>query len=431
VAKKTRKIQGSDNFKKYFRDPIYNFIPITEKWILELINSKEFQRLRHIRQLGTSEVTYYGANHTRFSHSIGTMYLMDRTLSQLQGIIHIDDETKKIGLAAALLHDIGHGPFSHVFEKIVSTKHEEWTNDIILGDTEVNRILKRIDKTFPKKVASVIKKEYRHKYLSYMLSSQLDVDRMDYLLRDSYYVGVKYGLFDVDMLIKSLLIDGEKIAIDYKGLYSVEQYVYARYYMYWQVYFHKTTRGYELLLQNILKRAKYLYEQDLLDLKVDILTPIFTKGKIDLFDYLRLNDSVIQYAILLWADSSDKILSDLCCKYLYRDLYKSYELKQSGPFTLDGIKEKLNKCGMCDEYYLAFDKPSNVTYDYYVEGEEEEKPSILINRKGQIKSITRFSESIRAISGNQEIKYFVYFPRKDYGGHNICDDIIKVLEGLE
>jgi hypothetical protein len=431
MAKKAKKGQASDNFKKYFRDPIYNFILITEKWILDLINSKEFQRLRHIRQLGTSEVTYYGANHTRFSHSIGTMYLMDRALSQLQGIINIDDETKKIGLAAALLHDIGHGPFSHVFEKVISTKHEEWTNDIILGDTEINKILKRVDETFPQKVASVIKKEYRYKYLSYLLSSQLDVDRMDYLLRDSYYVGVKYGLFDVDMLIKSLLVDADKIVLDYKGLYSVEQYVYARYYMYWQVYFHKTTRGYELLLQNILKRAKHLYERNSLDLKVDILTPIFKKEKMDLYDYLRLNDSVILYAILLWKDSNDKILSDLCNKYLYRDLYKSYELKQTGLISLDEIKEKLNRCGMCDEYYLAFDKPSNVTYDYYVEGEEEEKPSILINKKGKIKSIIRFSESIRAISGNQEIKYFLYFPRKNYDGKNISDDIIRYLEGLE
>lgn len=134
---------------------------------------------------------------------------------------------------------------------------------------------------------------------------------------------------------------------------------------------------------------------------------------------------------LLWKDSNDKILSDLCNKYLYRDLYKSYELKQTGLISLDEIKEKLNRCGMCDEYYLAFDKPSNVTYDYYVEGEEEEKPSILINKKGKIKSIIRFSESIRAISGNQEIKYFLYFPRKNYDGKNISDDIIRYLEGLE
>ncbi|HHW02504.1 MAG TPA: HD domain-containing protein [Thermoanaerobacterales bacterium] len=429
MAKRIKKIQGSDNFKKYFRDPIYNFISITERWILDLINSREFQRLRYIKQLGTSDVTYYGANHTRFSHSIGTMYLMDRALSQLKRVININNETRMIGLAAALLHDVGHGPFSHVFEKVVSTKHETWTNDIILGDTEINKTLKNIDKAFPQKVASVIKKEYRHRYLSYLLSSQLDVDRMDYLLRDSYYVGVKYGLFDVDMLIKSLLVDADKITLDYKGLYSVEQYVYARYYMYWQVYYHKTTRGYELLLQNILKRAKYLYKTDSLDLKVDILTPIFRKEKMELDDYLRLNDNVILYAILLWKDSRDKILSDLCNKYLNRNLYKAYEL--SSLVSLDEIKEKIKSYGMCDDYYLAIDKPSNVTYDYYVEGEEGEKPPILINKKGKINSITRFSESIKAISGNREIKYFLYFPRESYDGKNISDEIISYLEGLE
>lgn len=209
------------------------------------------------------------------------------------------------------------------------------------------------------------------------------------------------------------------------------------------------SRGYELLLQNILKRAKYLYEQDLLDLKVDILTPIFTKGKIDLFDYLRLNDNVILYAILRWADSRDKILSDLCCKYLYRDLYKSYELKQSGPFTLDGIKEKLNKCGMCDEYYLAFDKPSNVTYDYYVEGEEEEKPSILINRKNESGSFPKYTYKLKTEDGiiknglekykslinilnGQNARFLelvatvIYFSQEGYTREEVCEKVKMV-----
>ncbi|MBP2070714.1 HD domain-containing protein [Thermoanaerobacterium butyriciformans] len=417
--------------KKYFRDPIYNFIIISENWILDLINSKEFQRLKQVKQLGTSEVTYYGANHTRFSHSIGTMYLMDKALAQLKNVINIDEETRKIGLAAALLHDIGHGPFSHVFEKVMSTNHEQWTIDIILGDTEVNRILRAVNIDFPQKVAEVIKKEYEHKFVSYLLSSQLDVDRMDYLLRDSYYVGVKYGLFDVDMIIKSMLVCDDNIVIDYKGLYAVEQYVLARHYMYWQVYYHKTTRGYELLLQNILKRAKYLYEQNLLDIKIDLLIPVFKNEKINVEEYIQLNDSVILYAILSWKNSRDKILRDLCCKYLYRDLYKAYEIEQSFPFSLDAIKEILKNQNMDADYYLALDRPSNVIYDYYVEGEEGEKPPILINSMGKNKSITRFSESIKAISGSQKIKYYLYFPRYNYEGVNISDDIIKYLEELK
>ncbi|MDI3312200.1 MAG: HD domain-containing protein, partial [Thermoanaerobacterium sp.] len=252
-----------------------------------------------------------------------------------------------------------------------------------------------------------------------------------YLLRDSYYVGVKYGLFDVDMIIKSMLVCDDNIVIDYKGLYAVEQYVLARHYMYWQVYYHKTTRGYELLLQNILKRAKYLYEQNLLDIKIDLLIPVFKNEKINVEEYIQLNDSVILYAILSWKNSRDKILRDLCCKYLYRDLYKAYEIEQSFPFSLDAIREILKNQNMDAEYYLALDRPSNVIYDYYVEGEEGEKPPILINSMGKNKSITRFSESIKAISGSQKIKYYLYFPRYNYEGVNISDDIIKYLEELK
>ncbi|MDP9751433.1 HD domain-containing protein [Thermoanaerobacter pentosaceus] len=426
---------------KYLRDPIHNFIVINKDWILKLIDTIEFQRLRQIKQLGTSEITYYGANHNRLSHSIGTMYLMEKALSQLKSNgASIDEETEMSALAAALLHDIGHGPFSHVFEKVIGSDHEKWTIDIILGDTEINQVLRDKDKDLPQRVASVIRKEYEHKYIVYLLSSQLDVDRMDYLLRDSYYVGVKYGLFDPDMILKSMRIHEDYIAIDYKGLYAVEQYVHARYYMYWQVYYHKTTRGYELLLENILKRAKYLYEQNELDKGINILIPIFEKGnEMDVKDYIKLNDSIILYAISLWRDSKDKVLSDLCNRYLKRDLYKAYELKEDSIQYLgkieNKVKKKLVKYGFEEEnieYYFEIDKPSNVVYDYYVEGEEGEKPVILIHKEGKYKSITRFSESIKSLAGIKKHRYYLYFPRSNYKGEDITDELIKVIkEGEE
>jgi len=423
--------------KKYFRDPVHNFIVVTEDWMLNLIDTEEFQRLRQIKQLGASEITYYGANHNRFSHSLGTMYLIEKALLQLKNNgTKIDKEIETTALAAALLHDIGHGPFSHIFEKVIGSDHEKWTINIILGNTAINQVLQKKDENLPENVASVISKEYEHKFIVYLLSSQLDVDRMDYLLRDSYYVGVKYGLFDPDMILKSMQIHGDNIAIDYKGLYSVEQYVYARYYMYWQVYYHKTTRGYELLLENILKRAKYLYEQNKLDREIDILNPIFEKGnEIDIKDYIKLNDSVILYSISLWCDSEDKVLSDLCKRFLKRDLYKAYELKEDSIQHLgkieNKIKGKLADCGFGEEsveYYFAIDKPSNIVYDYYVEGEEGEKPVILIHKGGKCSSITRFSESIRSMSGIKKYRYYLYFPRSNYSGEDITGEIIKAIE---
>ncbi|MBE3591899.1 MAG: HD domain-containing protein [Thermoanaerobacter sp.] len=426
---------------KYFRDPVHNFIVITRDYILELIDTEEFQRLRQIKQLGTSEITYYGANHNRFSHSIGTMYLMEKALSQLKSIgVSIDEETEMTALTAALLHDIGHGPFSHIFEKVIGSDHEKWTINIILGDTEINQVLQDKDKSLPQKIASVISKEYERKYIVYLLSSQLDVDRMDYLLRDSYYVGVKYGLFDPDMIFKSMQIHGESIAIDYKGLYAVEQYIHARYYMYWQVYYHKTTRGYELLLENILKRAKYLYEQNRLDKGIDTLIPVFRKGnEMDIKDYIKLNDNIILYAISLWRDSEDKVLRDLCNRYLRRDLYKAYELKEDNIHHIGKIenklKEKLIQYGFEEEnveYYFGIDRPSNVTYDYYVEGEEGEKPVILIHKEGKYNSITRFSDSIKSLAGIKKYRYCLYFTRANYEGEDITDELIKIIkEGEE
>lgn len=256
---------------KVFRDPLHNVIQFDEeedKLFLSLIETKEFQRLRFIKQLGFSSFTYFGAEHSRFSHSIGSWHLMKRFVSQLK--LLKDKKSKKmveditdqldLALAAALLHDLGHGPFSHVIEEQLAYNHEFWTRNIIKGNTEVNDVLESYRKNFSDDVADVIERTHENKAIIKLLSSQLDVDRMDYLQRDSLMTGAGYGNFDLEWLINCLRIgevDGQiEVGLDLdKGLSIAEDFVMARYYMYKNVYFHKTTRCAEVLFRSILDRV--------------------------------------------------------------------------------------------------------------------------------------------------------------------------------
>src|SRR5699024_9939138 len=171
-----------------------------------------------------------------------------------------DDDDRVLALSAALLHDLGHGPFSHSFEKIFNTDHEDYTRKIILGDTEVNKVLRRVSDTFPEEVASVIDHTHPNKLIVSMISSQIDADRMDYLQRDAYFTGVEYGKFDIDRLLRVMIPTQDEILIKETGMHAVEDYLMSRYQMYWQVYFHPVSRGGEVLLTLIFRRAKELYK---------------------------------------------------------------------------------------------------------------------------------------------------------------------------
>ena len=193
--------------EKIFRDPVHNFIPVDDELALSVINSREFQRLRRIRQLGTSYVTYHGAEHSRFTHSLGAFHIMKRVLKRFDETgIPLSDQDKLVATIGALVHDLGHGPFSHVWEKVIGKdkKHETWTREMIEQDTEVGKLLRGRDPGLPKKVLEFLDGTYPVKYLSSLISSQLDVDRMDYLLRDSLLTGASYGQFDLQRVIQVL-----------------------------------------------------------------------------------------------------------------------------------------------------------------------------------------------------------------------------------
>ncbi len=190
--------------EKVFKDPVHEYIYVQDEMIWDLINTKEFQRLRRIRQLGTTYMTFHGAEHSRFSHSLGVYEITRKIISQFERNRYRDwpVEERMLCLCAALLHDVGHGPFSHSIEPIFHVDHEEWTCQIILGDTEINQVLRRAGDHFPNQVASVIRKTYDRSIVVQLISSQLDADRMDYLLRDAYFTGASYGKFDLDRILR-------------------------------------------------------------------------------------------------------------------------------------------------------------------------------------------------------------------------------------
>src|SRR5699024_9042908 len=245
---------------KVFKDPVHRYVRIDDQVIWDLVATREFQRLRRIKQLGTTYLTFHGAEHSRFNHSLGVYEIVRRIIDKIEKYDAWNKEERLTCLCAALLHDLGHGPFSHSFEKVFDLDHEAFTKAIITGDTEVNAVLKKVDIDFPEKVAAVINKTYEDKLVVSVISSQIDADRMDYLLRDAYYTGVSYGQIDMERIMRIMLTTKDKVVIKSTGMHAVEDYIMSRYQMNWQVYFHHVTRSAETILVQIFDRVKYLYQ---------------------------------------------------------------------------------------------------------------------------------------------------------------------------
>lgn len=244
---------------KVMRDPIHGYIHVDEQVIWDCINAKEFQRLRRIHQLGGDFQVYHTAEHTRFSHSLGVYEIVRRMVGEIPHLKESLNEYEKVtAMLAGLLHDIGHGPFSHAFEGISALKHEEYTVKIILENSEIHHILEAVDPNLPKDVASIITYQHPKECMNQLVSGQLDADRMDYLLRDAYFTGTSYGNFDLERILRTIrMVDG-RIVVKESGIHSVEDYIMARYHMYWQVYLHPVARSYEALLTVLFKRLKDL-----------------------------------------------------------------------------------------------------------------------------------------------------------------------------
>lgn len=396
---------------KVFKDPVHRYVYVFDQVIWDLIATPEFQRLRRIKQLGTTYFTFHGAEHSRFNHSLGVYEIVRRIISEIEGQEGWHKEERLLCLCAALLHDLGHGPFSHSFEKVFALDHELFTQRILREDTGVNAVLRRVADDFPERVAQVIAGTYEDKLVVSLISSQIDADRMDYLLRDAYYTGVSYGQFDMERILRVMRPTEDKIVIKSTGMHAVEDYIMSRYQMYWQVYFHPVTRSSEVVLTKIFHRAKYLFENDyVFKMEPTLFVSLFNED-VKLADYLQIDENVAYFYFQRWQHEEDEILRDLCNRFIERRLFKYVEFspeKQADRYAR--LRELFSQAGIDPDYYLVHDSTSDLPYDVYRKGEGR-VPIYLQMPSGEEKELSEHSIIVDSITGKTREDHKLYFPK--------------------
>jgi len=387
--------------------------------MIQLIDAPEFQRLRRIKQLGLGLYTYQGAEHSRFTHSLGALHLMTRILERLTTGSNIDRADSAAARAAALLHDVGHGPFSHAMEQVLGIHHERMT---VLAVTEPETTLHRTLNAFagdlPERVASIIDGTFKPAALAQLVSSQLDVDRMDYLLRDSLMTGAKYGLYDLEWIINALQIDNsaDRIYVAARGVHAVEEYLQARYYMFRQVYFHRTLRSAEAVLRSALRRALELVEaaKEVWCARATAFEKILRQQPLSIAEHLSMDDSDVIFHMKQWQRSDDPILSDLSQRFVNRRLFKAIDLDMPENDRADFLKAAravVERAGFSPDFYFIEDHASDVPYYGYYTGEGDEPHKRIYVEEGYAHPV------IREIS---EVSQVVRGLRQGYELHRVC-----------
>ncbi|HGI0760067.1 TPA: HD domain-containing protein [Streptococcus pyogenes] len=403
--------------EKVFRDPVHHYIHIDNPLIYDLINTKEFQRLRRIKQVPTTAFTFHGAEHSRFSHCLGVYEIARRVTAIFEekyADIWNKDESL-VTMTAALLHDIGHGAYSHTFEALFHTDHEAFTQEIITNpETEINAILVRHAPDFPDKVASVINHTYPNKQVVQLISSQIDCDRMDYLLRDSYFSAANYGQFDLMRILRVIRPVEDGIVFEHSGMHAVEDYIVSRFQMYMQVYFHPASRAVELILQNLLKRAQHLYpeQQAYFQKTAPGLIPFFEK-KANLADYIALDDGVMNTYFQVWMASEDHILSDLASRFINRKILKSVTFDQDSRGELERLRQLVESVGFDPDYYTGIHINFDLPYDIYRPELENPRTQIeMIQKDGSLAELSQLSPIVKALTGTTYGDRRFYFPKE-------------------
>lgn len=402
--------------EKIFRDPVHNDIVVTDPIIYDLINTKEFQRLRRIKQLGTTGYTFHGGEHSRFSHSLGVYHIASQMVDRFEQDFpdQWPSEDSRLTKVAALLHDVGHGAYSHTFERLFDTDHEAFTQEIITNPrTDINQVLRQVAPDFPEKVAAVINHTYPNKQVEGLISSQIDADRMDYLLRDSYFTGVSYGQFDLTRILATIQPHQEGILFDARGMHAVEDYLVRRYQMYLQVYFHPASRAMEVLLQNLLKRAKVLYpdHKPFFQLTAPHLVPFFEQA-VSLTDYLKLDDGVMNSYFQNWLTADDDILADLSSRFINRRVFKSITFDEADKDRLAQLRQLIAAVGFDPNYYTATHYNFDIPYDIYRSDANKPRTEILIHQKdGSRTELSQLSPLVSALTGNTQGDRRFYFPK--------------------
>lgn len=403
--------------EKVFRDPVHNYITVNHPVIYDLINSKEFQRLRRVKQVSTTVFTFHGAEYSRFSHCLGVYEIARRVTEIFDAKFPEiwDSNENLLTMVAALLHDVGHGAYSHTFEKLFDTDHEAITQEIITSpDTEVNAILRGVSPDFPENVASVINHTYHNKQVVQLISSQIDCDRMDYLLRDSYYSGARYGQFDLTRILRVIRPTADGIVFEYNGMHAVEDYIVSRFQMYMQVYFHPASRAMEVLLQNLLKRAKYLYHIDSHFFKKTSpnLIPFLT-NQASLADYLSLDDGVMNTYFQAWMAAEDDILADLASRFVNRKVFKSVTFEEESRKDLSHLVELVKSVGFDPDYYTGIHVNFDLPYDIYRPEKKEPRTEInMIQKDGLVVELSTISPIVKTLTGTIYGDRRFYFPKE-------------------
>ncbi|RYH74562.1 HD domain-containing protein [Flavobacteriaceae bacterium 144Ye] len=402
------------NKLKIFNDPIYGFITIPNSLIFDLIEHRYFQRLRRITQMGMSYLVYPGAHHTRFHHAIGCMHLMQKAVNVLRfkGVA-ISEEEENALYIAILLHDIGHGPFSHAMEHSIvnGVSHED------ISMLFMEQLNKEFNSSLTLAIA-IFKGNYSRKFLCQLISGQLDMDRSDYLKRDSFYTGVAEGNINSERLITMLNVVDDVLVVEEKGIYSVEKFLVARRFMYWQVYLHKTSLAAEQLLMKVLSRAKELTNKGV-HLQASEPLQYFLKNEISLDDFnketleafSRLDDYDIVSAMKTWQFHEDFVLRNLCEMIINRDLLKvKIKNKRIKKDVLQKHTQNLmNKHSISKEeaeYFVFYGEISNQAYNAKKQGIN------ILQKNGKIVDIAKVSDQFNIKSLSKQVtKYYICYPK--------------------
>ena len=407
-------MENTPRFNKIINDPVHGFIEVPKGLMLSLIDAPAFQRLRRIKQLGLSSAVYPGAVHTRFHHALGAMHLTRMSLDSLRRKgVEISMEEYMGTLIAILLHDIGHGPFSHSLEyNIIRDMHHEQMSLALMH---------HLNRQFGGELEMAIDiftGKHPRPFLHQLVSSQLDMDRMDYLIRDSFFTGVAEGVVGLDRIIKTLAVRDDHIVVESKGIYSVEKFVVARRLMYWQVYLHHAALSADFMLSNILKRARELYEAGE-EIWLDETLAYFFKHPISpenlsddvLERFIQLDDNDIEFHIKKWQFHPDPALSEMCQRVLSRRLLK-IRLKNS-PFSKEKLEKKRQKAlerfsypEDALEYFVFTGKVSNLAYH-----SASNEPIMIQFKNGKLKELAKASDmgNITALSA-PVVKHYLCWP---------------------
>ncbi|HAX72277.1 MAG TPA: hypothetical protein DCY20_02000 [Firmicutes bacterium] len=422
--------------EKVFRDPVYGYVHVTDQLIWDLIQTKELQRLRRVKQLGGTHMVFHTAEHSRFSHSLGVYEMARRiidSLNQRQPILN--EHERMLTLCAALLHDLGHGPFSHAFESVFSVHHELFTQRVLLENTQVHEKLEQYKTGFSQEVADVINKVHPNKVIISIISSQLDADRLDYLLRDSYFCGTPYGEIDVDRILRTMRVVDNKIVYKQSGMHAIEDYLLGRYQMYWQVYLHTTGVSFDLIIKKMFQRVVYLIKTGYKFRKpLESLRELVTEKHPHIETFLKFDDSTIFYYASRFVEEKDEILADFADRFINRRLLKGIQIEPGTGWNelLVDMQGWMQELGIDPNYYLMIEHSTKSPYDYYSQNSNSTSERIeLLMLDDTIKEISEVSNVIKGIiSITTKEEYKIYYPLDLIQSKPDCEAKSKLLKFL-